>query len=170
MPSGSSAARQAKPEEEEIVITRSFEAPRELVFKAWTDSEYLTRWFSPESFTTPSAKCDPRVGGHFLYCMRSPEGKNYWGRGAYREINPPERIVYTDSFADAEGKPVPPSYYGMSASHPQEMLVTVTFDELAGGTKLTLRHSAPREFEERDEMQQGWNEMLDKLEQILKMY
>lgn len=81
----------------------------------------------------------------------------------YREIVPPERIVYTDAFADAEGDPVPPSHYGMSAGHPAEMLVTLTFAEHEGKTKLTARQSAPESVEERDGTQLGWIEMLDRL-------
>ncbi len=156
-----------KPEKGEFVISRVFDAPRSRVFKAWTDPELLKRWWAPKNFTTPFCKVDLRPGGVFHYCMRSPEGQDIWGIGVYREIVEPERIVYTDSFADAEGNPVPPAHYGMSSSHPPETLVTVTFVEQEGKTKLTLRHSIHESVEEREGTQQGWTEMLDRLADLL---
>jgi uncharacterized protein YndB with AHSA1/START domain len=151
----------------EIVITRVFDAPRELVFKAWTDPARLMRWWAPKGCTTPVCKVDLRPGGAFHYCMRLPEGREIWGMGTYREIVAPERIVYTDAFADAQGNRVPPTHYGMSASHPAETLVTVTLSEQDGKTKLTLRHTIPESVEEREGTQQGWNEMMDRLAEEL---
>ena len=148
---------------EELVITRVFDAPRDLVFKAWTEPEQLMRWWGPNGFTTPSVTVDLRVGGVFHYCMRSPDGQDFWGIGVYREIVPPERIVYMDSFADAHGNAVPPSHYGMSADHPAEMLMTVTFVEKEAKTELTLRHAIPESSEVRGGAQQGWTEMLERL-------
>jgi uncharacterized protein YndB with AHSA1/START domain len=156
-----------EPASRELVITRMFDAPRALVFKAWTEPERLMRWWAPKGFTTPFCKVDLRPGGVFHYCMRSPEGQDIWGIGVYREIVEPERIVYTDAFADAEGNPVPPAHYGMSSSHPPETLVTVTFAEHEGKTTLTLRHSILESVEEREGTQQGWTEMLDRLAEEL---
>jgi len=148
----------------EIVLTRDFEAPRETVFRAWTDAGWLARWWAPAGFTTPHVAVDLRVGGRFHYCMRSPEGTDYWGVGLYREIVPPERIVYVDSFADEDGQPVPPSRYGMSEDHPEEAIVEVTFEELAGGTRVVLRHSMAATVTEREGAIQGWSEMLERLD------
>lgn len=150
-----------------IVITRVFDAPRELVFKAWTEPDHLMRWWAPKGCTTPVCRVDLRPGGAFHFCMRLPEGRDIWGLGIYREIVVPERIVYTDSFADSDGNPVEPSYYGMSASHPKETLVTVTFAEHAGKTTLTLVHSIPVSVEERGGTEQGWNQMLNRLAEEL---
>jgi uncharacterized protein YndB with AHSA1/START domain len=147
-----------------LVITRVFDASRGVVFKAWTDCERLMRWWGPKGFTTPLCKIDLRPGGVFHNCMRSPDGRDYCGKGVYREIIEPERIVFTDFFVDEEGNPVPPTHYGMSASWPAEALVTVTFAEHGGKTKLTLQHalgSVPAS--ERDLCEQGWSESLDKL-------
>lgn len=151
----------------EIVLTRVFDAPRNRVFKAWTEPEHLMRWWAPEGCTTPSCKVDLRPGGRFHYCMRTPDGKDIWGIGIYREIVEPERIVYMDSFADAKGSPVPPTHYGMSADHPAETLVTATFAELGAKTKVTLRHSFPEAVKERKETEQGWSQMLDRLAEHL---
>jgi uncharacterized protein YndB with AHSA1/START domain len=153
--------------ERELVVTRVFDAPRELVFKAWTEPEQLMRWWGPKGFTTPFCKIDFRPGGVFHYCMRAPEGQNYWGVGIYREVVAPDLIVYTDAFADAEGNPVPPEHYGMSSSHPQETLVTVMFVEHEGKTKLTVRQSILESVVERDGTKQGWLEMLDRLAEEL---
>jgi uncharacterized protein YndB with AHSA1/START domain len=154
---------------EELVITRVFDAPRKLVFKAWTNPAYLIHWWAPNGCTTPFCKVDLRVGGKFHFCMRMPNGLEIWGLGIYREIVEPERIVYVDTFADADGNVVPPAHYGMSAGYPSETAVTVTFSESDGKTILTLRHSVPQSFAEREGMQQGWSEMLDRLsEQLVK--
>ena len=152
-----------KPADPDIVIIRIFDAPRALVFRAWTRPEHLMRWWAPKGCTTPVCKVDLRPGGKFHYCMRLPEGREIWGVGLYREIVEPERIVYTDCFADAEGNPVSPEHYGMSPGHPMESLVTVTFAELDGRTKLTLRHAIPEPVVERAGTEQGWGEMLDRL-------
>lgn len=151
------------PVEQEIVITRDLDAPPERVFKAWTDPERVARWWGPRGFTTPFCRIDLRTGGVFHYCMRSPEGRDYWGIGIYREIVAPERIVYTDAFSDADGNPVSPAHYGMSASHPAETLVTATFAEHGAKTTLTLRHSIPESSDVYEECRQGWTEMLERL-------
>jgi len=148
--------------EDEIVITRFFEAPREFVWRAWTEPELVTMWWGPKNYTSPSCKIDLRVGGSYLFCMRSPEGKDFWSTGIYREIVTPDRIVCTDSFADENGNVVPATYYGMSADLPREMLMTVTFEELAGRTRFTLRHAGIPAGEMNDLTRAGWNESLDK--------
>jgi uncharacterized protein YndB with AHSA1/START domain len=157
-----------KEQTEQMLITREFDAPRESVWKAWTECERLMRWWGPNGFTTPLCKIDLRPRGVFHYCMRSPEGRDYCGKAVYREIVGPERIVYTDSFADEEGNVVPATYYDMSADFPLEMLVTVTFEEIEGKTELTLEHalgSAPAS--ERDLCREGWSESFDKLAEDL---
>jgi uncharacterized protein YndB with AHSA1/START domain len=152
---------------DDLIIMRVIDAPRRLVFKAWTDPVHLMRWWAPNGCTTPFCRVDLRVGGKFHFCMRMADGHEIWGLGIYREIVEPERIVYVDTFADAEGNIVPPSHYGMSAGHPSETVVTVTFSEHDGKTKLTLRHSVPGSFAEREGMQQGWSQMLDRLSEEL---
>jgi uncharacterized protein YndB with AHSA1/START domain len=94
------------PVSEELVIRRAFDAPVESVWNAWTDPRKLVLWWGPEGFTSPSCKVDLRVGGKYLFCMRSPEGEDYWSTGVYREIVPLKRIACTDSFADSEGNVV----------------------------------------------------------------
>ena len=83
--------------QQELVIKRIFDAPRELVWDAWTEPEQIMRWWGPKGFSAPVAKIDLRVGGAYLNCMRSPEGKDFWSKGVFREIVAPERLVMTDS-------------------------------------------------------------------------
>jgi len=152
----------------EIVIERVFDAPRELVWKAWTEPEMFTKWWGPKGFTCPVCRIDFRVGGRYLNCMRSPEGQDYWSTGVYQEIVPLERIVCTDSFADEKGSVVPATHYGMAANFPLEMLVTVTFEEHESKTKLTLRHAGLPAGPDSEGAQQGWSESFDKLAEILR--
>ena len=152
----------------DLAIMRVFDAPRELVWKNWTEPELVKRWWGPKGFTAPYIKIDLRVGGEYLYCMRAPDGKDYWSKGFYREIVPPERIVCTDSFADDKGNTVPATYYGFGADFPLELLLTLAFEEQEGRTKFTLKHAGFPPGPHKDDAQVGWNQSLDKLSEILK--
>jgi uncharacterized protein YndB with AHSA1/START domain len=153
--------------EDEILITRLFDAPREQAWRVWTEPAYIMQWWGPKDYTSPAAKADLRVGGTYLYCMRSPEGRDFWSTGVFREIKKPERIVCTDSFADEKGAVVPATYYGMSADFPAELLVTVSFEIQAGRTRLTLRHAGLPAGKMNDLTRAGWNESLDKYAGVL---
>ncbi len=147
----------------EVIIMRTFDAPPERVFSWWINPGLLMRWWAPKGWSTPSCKVDLRPGGIFHYCMRSPEGKDFWGRGVYREIAAPQRLVYSDSFSNGEGKMVEPARYGMSYGYPSETQVTVTFAGQEGKTRVTVLHDVPESIPERSGMQQGWTEMLERL-------
>ena len=148
----SPAAETAKPE---LVITRVFDAPPRLVFKAWTEAERLVCWWGPKGFTMPSCKMDVRPGGAFRVCMRSPEGTDHWLQGVYCEIVEPERLVFTWAWEDAEGKP----------GH--ETLVTVNFAEHGAKTRLTLHHAVFESVNARNEHQSGWVSCLDRFAEYL---
>ena len=140
--------------------------PRARVWKAWTDPALLKQWWGPEHFTAPVIKIDFRVGGAYLYCMRSPEGQDFWSTGVYREIVPQQQIVCTDSFADEKGNPVPASHYGMGEDWPDDLLVTLTFEQHDGKTQFTLRHAGiPAQI--REMCAAGWNGSFDKLAEVL---
>lgn len=147
----------------ELVITRVFDASRELVWRAWTEPEHFKKWWGPKAFTCPVSRMDVRVGGKYLWCMRGPDGKDYYSTGVYREIVPRSRLVYTDAFADADGNVVPASHYGLPGEMPLEMLVTVTFEEDGGKTRMTLRHAGMPAGEHGEMASAGWNESFDKL-------
>lgn len=142
---------ESKSTERELVIERIFDAPRPLVFKAWTEPERLMRWWGPHGFTTISCKMDVRAAGAWRFCMRSPEGIEQWQQGVYREIVEPERLVFTYAFEDAAGKP----------GH--QTLVTVNFSDHGGKTKLTLHQAVFETVAVRDDHVRGWNEALDHL-------
>ena len=146
-----------------LTITRLFDAPRERVWKAWTSVELMKKWWGPKFFTAPVIKTDLRVGGKYLFCMRGPDGKDYWSTGDYREIVPQERLVLTDSFADENGNIVPASHYGMTGDWPAALLITVTFEETGGRTKMTLLHEGLPAGMMREMTATGWSESFDKL-------
>lgn len=152
----------------EMTIVRVFDAPREQVWKAWTEPEQFMRWWGPKDFTSPAAKIDFRVGGHYLACMRSPESKDFWSTGVYREIVPQKRIVVTDSFSDEDGNVVPASYYGMKGEFPLEMTVTMDFEDMGGNTRMTLRHAGFSDGPIMEDTKNGWNQSFDKLDRLLK--
>jgi uncharacterized protein YndB with AHSA1/START domain len=151
----------------DLIITRIFDAPRELVWKAWTEPGHLMRWWGPKGYTSPVCEIDLKVGGKYLYCMRSPEGKEFWSTGVYQEIVPPERLVMTDSFADKDGNVVPASHYGMGDDFPLELQITLTFEEQDGKTKMTLRHVGFPAGQMKEMAGAGWNESFDKLAESL---
>jgi uncharacterized protein YndB with AHSA1/START domain len=153
-----------------LLIERFFDAPRELVWKAWTDPELLMRWWGPRTFTAPAAEMDFRLGGKFLFAMRSPgfnEGQPIWSTGVYREIVPFERIVCTDCFADEQGNVVPATHYGFTEEFPLETLLTVTFEDHEGKTRMTLRHEGLPAGEHTEGASHGWNQSFDKLAESL---
>lgn len=139
----------------EVVITRIFDAPRGLVFKAWTDPEHMARWWGPQGFTNPICELDARVGGAWRIVMRSPAGIEYPCGGVYREFVEPERLVFTNIATDNEGNPV------------LEGLTTVVFAEPGGKTKLTLQTRAVAVVTHATEylagMEAGWTQSLERL-------
>ena len=112
----------------DFIASRVFDAPRALVFRAFSDCADLVNWWGPNGWTLPVCEMDFRPGGTWSYCMQSPNGEKSCGASTYHEIVEPERIVYTDAFTDANGEPI--------ADTP-EMVVTVTFDEVDGRTTLS---------------------------------
>ncbi len=153
----------ANANEHQLIITRIFDAPRELVWRAWTEPERFMRWWGPKDFTSPRCEIDLRVDGRYLWCMRWPDGRDSYTTGEYREIVPLERLVYTDCFADEQGNAVPATHYGLGADFPFETQVTVTFEDHEGGTKMTLTHAGIPGAEMSEMTSAGWNQSFDKL-------
>jgi len=152
----------------ELVIVRLFGAAPELVFKAWSEPENMKKWWGPKTFTAPECKIDFRVGGTYLFCMRGPDGKNYWNAGIYKGIIQNKKIVYTDNFADENGNKVPASHYGMTGEWPDKFNVNVTFEKEGDQTKMTLKHEGIPAGKMTELCIQGWNESFDKLSESLK--
>jgi uncharacterized protein YndB with AHSA1/START domain len=155
-----------------FVITRTFDAPRGKVWKTWTERARLLQWFGPKGFKMTTAKLDLRPAGTFHYCLRTPDGKEMWGKFVYREISAPERIVLVNSFSDEEGGL---TRHPLSATWPLEMLSTTTLAEEGGKTKLTVEWSPLNPTDEerktfdssRDGMKQGWTGTFDQLAEYL---
>ena len=119
----------------DFIITRTFDAPRELVFNLWSDPNHLRRWWGPKGCTIGFCNMDLRPGGQLLYSLRKADGSEMWGKFVYREILPPERIVFVSSFSDPQGSIVRPSF---NPQWPLEVLNTLTLSEQFGLTRLTL--------------------------------
>ncbi len=150
----------------ELSITRTFDASLESVWKAWSEPESCMKWYGPKNFKTPVCEIDFKVGGKYLNCMLSPDGKEFWNTGIFKEIVPLKRIVYSDSFSDSNGNVVSASHYGMKGL-PLECEVSVNFEESEGVTKMTLVHSGIPAGKMQEMTTEGWNESLDKLEKIV---
>lgn len=114
--------------EQEIVMERDFTASRQLLFQVFTQPEHLKRWWAPPPYTLPVCTIDLRPSGIWHYCMHSPEGQDQWARAVYREIAPPEKLVYTTTFANEHANPT----LGMP-----EHLTTVLFRQEGGKTRVT---------------------------------
>jgi uncharacterized protein YndB with AHSA1/START domain len=138
-----------------LVISRTFGAPRHLVFKAWSTAAHIKRWFSPEGCAVPHAEVDFRTGGVFVVCMHLPTGEDHWARGAFDEVSPLDRLAFTAavSFGDAERFTV----------H-----TLVTFEDAGDGTRMTVRQDFdihdPAFLSAVDGSAEGWRTTLDKLE------
>lgn len=130
-----SQSPQSQNEYKPFTISREFNAPRELVWKAWTEREHLMRWFGPKGCTVAVANLDFRPGGEFHYCMKTPDGGEMWGKWIFREIVAPERIVLANSFSDKEGRILRPPFPG---DWSLQMLTKTTFTEQAGKTTVAL--------------------------------
>ena len=123
----------------DFVISRVFDAPRNLLFRVWTEREHLEQWWGPKGVTIVSCTNDLRPGGKMHYAMRAPDGTVMWARWVYREIEAPERLVFVNSFSDESGglAPVP-----FDEEWPSEMLSVITFEDVSGRTRVTVRFSA----------------------------
>ena len=155
-----------------FVITRAFDAPRERVWRAWTEAAQLKRWWGPRGFKVHTCTVDLRPGGIFHYGMKAPDGTEVWGKFLYREIEPPRRLVCLVSFSDAQGGVI---RHPWSPQWPLHMHSTVTFEETGGRTTVTVQwipyeatEAERQAFEEgRESMKQGWGGTLDQFQDYL---
>jgi uncharacterized protein YndB with AHSA1/START domain len=135
----------------ELVIRRTFDAPRALVWKAWTDRAHATQW-GPKGFTTPEREMDLRPGGAWHAVMISPDGQEYRQHGVVQEVVAPERLVFT---------------FIWDATPDNEMLITVTLAESGGQTEMTFRQTGLETVASRDGHEGGWNEAFDQLGEVV---
>jgi len=149
--------------ENAVVIERTFDAPVDLVWKMWADPEHFKAWYGPDGASIPVAEMDVRVGGRRLVCMemQTPNGPmQMWFTGEYREVVEGERLVYTESLADSEGKALSAAEAGMPEGHPTVTEVTVVLADAGGKTKMVMTHAGiPADSPGAT----GWNMAFDKL-------
>jgi uncharacterized protein YndB with AHSA1/START domain len=156
-------------ETDRMVVTRIFDAPRELVWKAWTDSKYVMQWWGPKGFTAPFCQIDFRVGGKFLCCMRTPDGQEFWNAGEYHEIVLHEKIVSSMYFADSNGNKVEPEHYGIEHEAIEDACDVTLFEDLGNGrTKLTFIGNEPMESAKNSGQLEGWKQILDKIAAVVE--
>jgi uncharacterized protein YndB with AHSA1/START domain len=163
---------QAPTQTADFVISRTFNAPRDLVWQAFTDPERMKEWWGPKGFTVIASKMDFRPGGSYHYGMRAPDGSAMWGKFTYREIVPPSRMVLVNSFSDEAGGI---TRHPLSPTWPREMLSTFLFVEEGAKTRLTITWQPLNATAEeiatfdgaRASMQQGWGGTLEQLEAYL---
>lgn len=164
--------RTGGPSGRDFALSRVFQAPRHLVYRAWVEPECLKQWWGPKGFEMHSCTFDLRPGGKFHYGMRLPSGQEMWGTLLFREIVPPERLVFVASFSDRRGGI---TRHPMSQEWPLEVLSTVTFSQEKGKTTLTM---SARPIEATDperkafesgfeSMRTGWAGSLTQLEEYL---
>lgn len=157
-PTGQTAAK-------EVLIVRVFDAPRDLVFRAWTDAEHLKRWYAPDGCTLSTFTGEIRQGGTFHSCIRTPDGTECWCKGVYKEVVKDERLVYTMRLSDAQGRDVESKDTHLSGNPdwPVETTLTVTFEILSGKTKMTLHQTVQEEVARCTGAYPSWLQMFDKL-------
>jgi len=165
------ATAETKPTD--FVLTRVLDAPRELVWRAFTEPERMKQWWGPKGFKVIHLKMDLRPGGIYHYGMETPDGTVMWGKFVYREVVPQERMVFINSFSDEKGGV---TRHPMAPTWPLEMLSVFTFEDLGGGkTRFTVKWSPHNASEEerktfdaaRDGMTQGWGGTMEQLEAYL---
>ena len=157
----------------EFVMSRVFDAPRDLIWKCFTEPERLKQWWGPKGFKVLASKMDLRPGGSYHYGMQTPNGQAMWGKFVYREVVPQERMVFINSFSDEEGGI---TRHPGNENWPLEMLSILTFEEMPGGkTKFTVTWAPYNATEEerktfdsnRQSMLQGWGGTMEQLEVYL---
>ena len=151
-----------------LVVTRVFDAPRELVWRAWTEPEYIMQWWGPKGFTAPVCKMDFRVGGKYLLSMRTPDGWEGWNSGEYYEIVPYEKIVSSMYFSDPEGNKIEPEQLGIEAKDTDDAPNVILFEDIGNGqTKLTFIGNETMQNAIKSGQLEGWAEQLDKLAAVV---
>jgi uncharacterized protein YndB with AHSA1/START domain len=141
--------------ERSLSIARVFDAPRSVVYEVWTNADHARQWWGPKDFTTEELEIDFRVGGRYLVRIRDKGGKLHTMHGTYREITPPDRLVFTHRWEEDDGTLSP------------ETSVTVSFEDVGHQTRLTFAQSGFESDKERDSHRGGWEEVLAKLADFL---
>ena len=151
----------------EVFIEQIFNASPEKVFNAWTDPAKLMEWYAPDGCTVYFKNINVETGGQFQSCISNPQFGDCWAIGTYKEISPNTKIVFSLINADENGNPIDPTEIGMDPDWPGETLVTVTFTEENGKTKLQLRQTVSQELAQKTGAYPSWLQMLNKMQTTL---
>jgi uncharacterized protein YndB with AHSA1/START domain len=155
---------------DDLLITHLFDAPRELVFNAWTEPEHLKHWYAPDGCTIEFASINVKVGGEFHSCIHDPVHGDCWIKGIYKEILFPEKLVYSMILSNERGEDVTADEAGKPDEWPQALITTVTFTSIRLQTKLTLHQAVATSEAKKTGAYQSWLNMLDKLNTTLSTY
>jgi uncharacterized protein YndB with AHSA1/START domain len=156
-------------DKKDIVLKRIYNAPLDSVWKAWTDPEYVMRWWGPRGYTSPSCKIDFREGGRYIWCMRAPKeqgGQDMYTTGTYNKIVPMQRIEFGQSLSDKDGNLLDPAKLGMPPDFPRVIRTVLEFKSLGDKTELTVTEFDWKIGQMRDYSESGMAECLDKLSEI----
>jgi uncharacterized protein YndB with AHSA1/START domain len=150
-----------------VFITRVLHASVRKAWEAWAEPEQFKKWWGPKDYTCPSASIDFKVGGRYLAAMKGPDEKEVWSTGVYKEIDPLKKIVCSDNFSDDKGNKVPASHYGIPGTWPDDVIISVSFEEIGKSTKMTMQQEGIPEAMY-DDCVTGWQQSFDKMESSLK--
>jgi uncharacterized protein YndB with AHSA1/START domain len=153
--------------ERQVHISRVINAPREVVYRAWTDPEMLKRWYAPHGCEFHLVRMDLRTGGEFHHCIRNPNFKDCWILGEFLEVDPPNQFSYKTTFSDEAGSRLSPVEAGREPEWPQEVTTTVSFEDLGDRTRVTIHQTVSEEFAKQTGAHPSWLQMLDRLELTL---
>lgn len=151
----------------EVFIEETFNASPEKVFSAWTDPDKLMKWYAPDGCTIHFKKIKIETGGQFHSCISNPQFGDCWCIGEYKEVVPYTKLVFTLINADENGHPINPVEIGMNPDWPAATLVTVTFKEEDGKTKLQLRQTVSQDLAKKTGAYPSWLQMLNNLQTML---
>jgi uncharacterized protein YndB with AHSA1/START domain len=154
-----------------LIVTRVFDAPVELVWKAWTDPQHVMRWWGPNYFTSPSCEMDFREGGTTIVCMRAPQefgGQDMYSTWAYKKIVPLQRIEYIHNLSDKDGRKIDPTSLGLRADFPQDVRTVITFKAMGDKTEMTIAQYGFPEGQMFEMAEAGLNQSLDKMAATFK--
>lgn len=157
-----------KSEEKELLISHLFDAPREVVFTAWTDPEQLKRWYAPDGCTIEFKSIVVKTGGQFHYVIHDPIHGPCWIIGTYLEILQNEKLVFTMVMSNEAGEAVSSLANGKVEDWPERHVATVTFESIGECTKMTIHQTVDEEKAKETGAYQSWIKMFNKLNQLVK--
>ncbi|NQD70896.1 SRPBCC domain-containing protein [Sphingobacterium shayense] len=154
-------------EKKELFINHFFDAPRDVVFRAWTDPEQLRKWYAPDECSITFKNIEVKKGGHYHSCIHDPIHGECWIKGTYLEVVLDEKLVFTMAMSDRAGNSVRSVDAGKTEDWPEEQVTTVTFESLGEQTKVTIHQTVSEAEAKKTGAYQSWIKMFNKLNSLL---